>query len=78
MKRKQPTLAKYFFTKKMKHRNEFFETKIPDYVEADEPIKNIQCNFCDSKLPLLSRGIVSECVLVKEITENPKKHSIMT
>ena len=48
MKRRQTTLGRSSFTKKVKHRNKLIEEKIPDFAE-EEPIKTVQCDFCDQK-----------------------------
>jgi len=46
--KRQATLGKFFFTKRVKHRGSYVEEKIPDLVESGPP-KHIQCDFCDSK-----------------------------
>lgn len=45
--KRQTTLGKFGFTKKINHRNTSVEVKIEDYVEVDNA--RIKCDFCSSK-----------------------------
>ena len=45
--KRQTTLGKYGFTKKVKRRENQVEVKIPDYANVDH--YRIKCDFCDSK-----------------------------
>ena len=45
--KRQTTLAKYGFTKKIIHRESSVEVKIPNFTKANE--RKIHCNFCTEK-----------------------------